>query len=383
MKIKLKSSPEQVELVQLMASKDRNKSYEAQAAISTLLAPLVAELFLQADITNLLYEDLPYNQGEDPSFPLDLYAHSPEGTNTIWSQNIAGGIPTNQVLPPINELRFTTYKIDSAISYDKKYAAMARLDVVGKALTQLMQEISLKQQKNAWAPFFFALANAAYTSLANNGGTALPSVWRTLNAGYFTLADLNKMFTGLKRLNSSWVGGTTEEKSSLTDLFLSPEIKEQIRGFAYQPVNTQGANVIAGTAASGVIALPEEERAKIFNSAGIDTIFNVALHELNELGINYKFGQLFQYAAGTNTFATYANSGAATFNSASSDLIIGVDANRTTCYRPVEKDADTGSTFTLVPDDQFFVRSNKIGLYGSLTEGRTIIDMRNAIANIV
>lgn len=383
MKIELKRTDEQVELVKLMASSDRNKSYEAQAAISTLLSPVVAELFLQADITNLIYKDLPFNQGEDPSFPLDLYAHDPEGVNVIWSQNMAGGIPTNQVLPPINELRFTTYKIDSAISYSKKYARMARLDVIGKAIEMLMQQINLKQQKNAWAPFFAALANASYTSLANNGGTALPSVFRSATAGNFTLADLNKMFTAMRRLNSSWVGGTPQETASLTDLFLSPEIKEQIRGFAYQPVNTQGANVITGTAASGVIPLPDAEREKIFNSAGVETLFSVALHELNELGIGYRFTQLFQAMAGANQFSTYAGSGTATFNSATTDLVIGLDANKTNAFRPVEVNADSGSTFTLQPDDQFLIRSNKLGLYGSLEEGRCILDMRNSLGLLV
>ncbi len=383
MKFELKRTPEQVELVKLMASPNKNVAYEAQAAISELLGPIVAELFLQADITNLIYKDLPFNQGEDPAFPLDLFANVPEGYNTIWMQNIAGGVPTNFMTLPVNEMRFSTYQIDSAISYLKKYARLARLDVVAKAIERLMQEINLKQQKNAWAPFFAALANASYNSLANNGGTALKSVFRSQTAAFFTLTDLNKMFTALRRLNSSWVGGTTTETTALTDLFISPEIKEQIRGFAYQPVNTQGSNVTTGTVASGVLGLPEAEREKIWNAAGTESIFNVALHELNELGVGFKFTQLFQAMAGGNNYTTYAGAGSATFNSATSDLVIGLDANKEFAYRPVETNADTGNEFSLQPDDQFLQRSEKIGMWGALTEGRVIIDMRPCVGLII
>lgn len=382
MKFELKRTPEQIELVKLMASSNRQVAYEAQAAISTLLAPVVGELFLQSDITNLIYKDIPFNEGEDPAFPIDIFFNVPEGYNQIWSQNIAGGVPTNFMTLPVNEVRFTTYQIESAISYLKKYAALARLDVVAKALERLMQEINLKQQKNAWAPFFAALANASYTALATNGGAAIPSVFRTASTGFFTLADLNKMFTALRRLNSSWVGGTTTEVSSLTDLFISPETKEQIRGFAYQPVNTQGANVVTGTASSGVVALPDAEREKIFNSAGVETLFNVALHELNELGAGYKFNLLFQAMAGANQYSTYAGSGTATFNGSSSDLIIGLDANKENAFRPVEIKADSGSQFSLVPDDQFLMRSQKLGWWGAVTEGRVIVDIRNSIGLI-
>lgn len=383
MKFELKRTPEQVELVKLMASSNRQVAYEAQAAISMLLAPLVAELYLQADITNLIYKDIPFNEGEDPAFPIDLYQNQPEGYNTIWMQNIAGGVPSNFMTLPVNEVRFTTFQIESAISYLKKYAALARLDVVAKGIERLMQEINLKQQRNAWAPFFANLANASYTSLMNNGGTPLKNVFRSANPGFFSLADLNKMFTALRRLNSSWVGGTTTESSALTDLFISPEIKEQIRGFAYQPVNTLTANNQTPGASSGVVTLPDAEREKIWNAAGVESIFNVALHELNELGVGYKFTQLFQAMAGSNTYTNYTGGGSATFNSATSDLVIGIDANKEVAFRPVEIKADSGSEFSLVPDDQFLMRSQKLGWWGAVTEGRVIIDSRPYLGVIV
>lgn len=383
-KLHLESNAEQVELVKLMGSKDRAKAYEAQAAISTLLAPIVAQLFDQADVTNLMYQKLTYNEGEDPAFPLDLFAGVPEGYFTIWQQNMAGGVPTNLVLQPTNELRFTPYTIESAVSFLKKYVRLSRVNVVAMAMNRLMQEINLKLQRNAWAPYLSALANANNIS-GQQGIGLLQNVFRSRTAGFFTLTDMNKMFTALRRLNASWVGGSTNEVASLTDLFMSPEVKEQIRGFAYNPVNSQGANVVAGTASSGVVTLPDADREKIFNSAGVDTIFNVSLHELNELGVGYRFNQLFQAVAGANTFSVYgtANSAGTTYDSTASDLVIGIDANKTNAWRAVEVSADSGSEFTLLPDDQFLMRSEKIGWFGQLTEARVILDTRNVIGVIV
>jgi len=44
--------------------------------------------------------------------------------------------------------------------------------------------------------------------------------------------------------------------------------------------------------------------------------------------------------------------------------------------------SETGATFDAVPDDQFVQRSDKIGFYGSLEEGRGCVDGR-AVAGIV
>ena len=44
--------------------------------------------------------------------------------------------------------------------------------------------------------------------------------------------------------------------------------------------------------------------------------------------------------------------------------------------RAVATDSESGDEFSLVADDQFVTRQSKIGYYGSLEEGRMIIDDR-------
>jgi hypothetical protein len=61
---------------------------------------------------------------------------------------------------------------------------------------------------------------------------------------------------------------------------------------------------------------------------------------------------------------------------ANQDLVIGLDRSRESLIRAVANDAETGSEFSLSADDQYSVRQQKIGYYGSLEEGRMVIDNR-------
>ena len=50
--------------------------------------------------------------------------------------------------------------------------------------------------------------------------------------------------------------------------------------------------------------------------------------------------------------------------------------------RAVAVDGDTGAELNLAADDQYSVRQNKIGYYGSMEEGRMVLDSR-AVTGIV
>ena len=70
------------------------------------------------------------------------------------------------------------------------------------------------------------------------------------------------------------------------------------------------------------------------------------------------------------------------FATAADEILIGVDASKEAFIRPIAQNADSGATFTAQPDDQFAQRSDKVGFYGSLEEGRVCIDAR-AVAGLV
>src|SRR5687767_13410726 len=111
MKIKFKETPEQLELISAMGSKNRVEAIAAQETFAALLAPTIGQVYNQADTTKLLYTDLPFREDQDPTFPLEIFTDVQEGYFTIWSQAMPGGLPTNTVHQPIEEIRFQIYKL--------------------------------------------------------------------------------------------------------------------------------------------------------------------------------------------------------------------------------------------------------------------------------
>ena len=194
------------------------------------MGPILAEVINNAPALSNLFTTLSFNPDDNPSIPLDLYYDiTAEDYITVYSQSMPGGLPTNHVAPTASELKFTTYNLDSAVSFDKRYASKSRLDVVGKTFTRVAQEILLKQERTS--------ANLVLGTLADTTDHLLTSKF----AGRFLLADLNALITKSKRVNESWSGGTpVSKRSGVTDLLVSPEVIEDIRGMAYNPINTEG-----------------------------------------------------------------------------------------------------------------------------------------------
>ena len=356
MKLKLKNTPEQVELIKAMASREGSVAKEAQEAFAAFIGPVVNKVLLEAATSSAVYTDLAYDEDDSPSIPLDLFQGEGEGLVSVWSQNVAGGLPTSTV-EGLSELKVSTYRLDSAVSFLKRYARRGRLDVASKAIERMTNEVLIKQERNAWAVVLKALADSGNTV---NMGSSAES---------FTLSSLNTLVKNVKRLNKSYANGTTNSSYGLTDIFVSPETMSDIRAFAYNPV---GGNLATnGNTVTPVTDLPAGVREEIYRGGGTQEIYGISIHELVELGADQKYTKLFnEFFTGTPTAFTDSD-----------DLIVGLDLTKDAFVRPVARNADSGSTFTAMPDDQFVARSEKIGFYGSLEEGRVCIDSR-AVAGI-
>lgn len=353
MKLKLKNTPEQVELVKAMGSRDATVAREAQEAFAAFIGPVVNKVLLEAATSSAVYTDLPYDEDDSPSIPLDLFQGEGEGLVSVWSQNVAGGLPTSTV-EGLSELKVSTYRLDSAVSFLRRYARRARLDVASKAVERMANEVLVKQERNAWAVVLKALADSGNTVAVGSSGET------------FSLSKLNTLVKNVKRLNKSYANGTTTSAYGLTDIFVSPETMSDIRAFAYNPVG--GTVGTAVTTNAGGTDLPAGVREEIYRGGGAQEIYGITIHELIELGPNQKYNKLFNEFY-TGTFAD------------SDDLVVGLDLTKDAFVRPVARNSESGGTFTAMPDDQFVARSEKIGFYGSLEEGRVCIDSR-AIAGI-
>ncbi len=382
MKITLKNTPEQVELVKAMASRDRNVAYEAQTALAEFIGPVLAEVMNQAPALSNLFTTLQYNSDDNPSIPLDLYFDvADEDYVQVYSQSRAGGLPTSEVLPTSAELKVATYSIDSAVSFDRRYAAKSRMDVVAKTMTRVAQEILLKQNTISAQVILKALAAAE-----TNG---IKHVMSSTADNRFVLADLNSLLTRSKRIATSFAGGTPDARSGrgVTDIICAPEIVEELRSIAYNPIATKTAP--AGTTVTNT---PDFIAQEAYNAAGAPSFYGIGVIELNELGgfgpatasHSQKFDKIFKQHAGNTQYAKADGTVGASqvFTADQDSLVIGIDRSRESLVRPVAVDAENGAEFNLIADDQYSIRQSKIGYFGSLEEGRIVLDDR-ALAGVI
>lgn len=359
------NNKKQVELIKAMGSQNKLVAAKAQEAFAAFLGPVVQEVLLHAGTSNLIYREDRYNEDDSPSYPLDLYYGESENYIQTWSQTMAGGLPTSEV-SNVREMKIATYRLDSAVSFNKAYARKSRLDIIAKAVERMTQEVLIKQERNAWAVVLKALAEAS----TNNAGHTITSTTQNV----FGVDDVSRLITLIKRFNTSWAGGTTQQYNGLTDLFVSPEIKQQIRHFAFNPMNTVGSQ------STGPVALPDAVREQIFRSAGAEEIYGIMLTDLVELGVSKKYNKLFStFASGNIAHSSQA------FDWTDDEILIGLDLSqgRDAFVRPVAQQAESGGVFSIFPDDQWVARSDKAGFYGFLEEGRVCLDSRAIVGLVV
>ena len=363
MKMKLKNTPEQVELIKAMGSKSPEISRPATEAFAAFIGPVVRRVLEQANTASYVYTDVEYDEDDNPSYPLDLFydQNGKDPYTTIWSQQMAGGLPSSQVSGNA-ELKIATYKLDSAVSFLKKYARKSRLDVVSKGIERMANEILVKQDRNAWAVVLKGLSEAKGKWGTETAGSNIVNLSGT-TAGAISLANLNTLITKMKRLNASYANGTPAAAYSkgITDLFVSPEVVANFRAISFTAFEDAATAEQVG---SGI-------KDEMWRAGGFGNIFGMNVVEMYELGQGQKYQTLFDSLKGANTFDTAAD-----------DLLVGIDRSVDAFVRPVARNSETGSTFTALPDDQYATRQDKVGFYGGLEEGRVLLDARALVGLI-
>ena len=369
MEIKLKKTDDQIELVKAMASRDRNVAYEAKAAIAELVGPIISEVINNAASISNLYTTMFFGEDDNASIPLGLFHDiTDEDYIRIHSQTVAGGLSSNELYPSHDELKFKTYQLDSAWSFNKKYAQKARVDVVSQIFTRMAQEFLLIQEKTSVNQLAGALVTADTKILG--AAAAGNHVLTATTADRLALHDFNKLITLSKRIWTSFSGGTpsTGIRVGITDLIMSPEMTEEIRSMAYQPVNTRSGAVTTSGATS--IPATDEMRNSIMKSAGFPSIFDINIIELFEMGVGQRYNKLFDVM---NT----KKGSPVTFTQASQEILIGVDRSKSNALvRPAMVGEGYSTEVVVTVDEQFLDRSKKVGWVGEVNEGRLVLEDR-------
>ena len=228
----------------------------------------------------------------------------------------------------------------------------------------------LKQERAAFNVLATALIKGSTISSAGGSSAAGNHVIRTSATDRFVLHDLNRLLTLSKRINSSFVGGTPVggTASGVTDLMVSPEMVQELRAMAYNPINTAGAPLTSALLDS--IPATAEIRNSVYNSASLPQFYGFNIMEVSELGKSQRFNDIFA------TINTAEGDPVSAFATDDDEIMIGVDRTKDALIRPVVLDEGNTGDLSVLVDDQFSVRQNKIGYYGKVEEGRGCIDDR-------
>jgi hypothetical protein len=367
--IKIKQNAEQVELVRAMGSKDKLTSQAAQESFAAAIGPVIGTVLDQAGTASAIFENWGFTGDDAPSFPLDSFFGEGAGLITTWSNtSIAGGLPSSQI-ESAGDMKLTVYILESAVNFRKQYARKSNFNVLSMAVGRMVNEVLVKQERQAWSCLLRALGEARTDSADH--------ILLATTQNVLQIDDFNRLLTLGKRLNRSYAGGTPVGivSAGTTDFYMSPEMKEQIRGFAYQPMNTRA---VPNTDESTALGLPDAVREEIYRGAGDTAIFGKNITELNELGLTYKYNVLFNQYAPAGIAASAAN-----FSPTTDELVLGLDLSLGVFIRPVETDSDTGSTVDVQSDDQFYNRSDKVGYWLRLNEGRVVLEGKALVGLIV
>ena len=369
MKIRIQETPEQVELIKACASKDKLIAEEARAAVAELVGPVISEVINNAPSVSSLYQTLAFSEDDNLSIPLDLFHDvTDEDYIRIHSQSVAGGLSTNELYPAHDELKFKTYTLDSAISLDKKYLRKGRSIDISKVFTRMAQEFLLKQEKTSINQLLGALI--AGDTKVNNTSAAGNHIIRSTTQNQLQLDDFNRLITLSKRLWSSYSSGTPVggPMVGVTDLLMSPEMVEELRNMAYNPVNTRSGKVETSGATS--IAATEDMRKQLMSQGGLPTFFGIGIIEILEMGINQRYNKIFDALDGSITY------GGTAFDQTTDEIIVGIDRSKESLIRPAVREEGVSTEVSVQVDDQFVSRQNKLGWYGKIQEGRIVLEDR-------
>jgi len=381
--IQLKKTPDHIELVKAMGSRNKTVSMEAAEAFAAGIWPVIQQVIQQAGTASLIYNDYEFDEDTAPTIPLDFLHGEGAGVISTWSAGINGGLPTSEMFSS-DELRLSYYDIDSAVSFRKQYARKSNLNVLSNSVERMISEILVKQELQSWATICRALGEAS--TVVN--GVATGHTKPAGTAGVFLLDDLNNLITLARRINQSYAGGQPVNPYSKgpTDIFVSPEVKAQIRAFSYNPMNakigpTPAGSTIANFTSTTAIALPDAIREEIYRSAGTSSLFDINITDLIELSKDAKYSKLFSLYA-TGNIAP----GSAAYTAGTNEVIFALDLSKRAYIRGVQtsnQNPGDSAQVSVNVDDQFSLRADKIGFFAGVREGRVCADARSTLGIIL
>ena len=384
MKIKLKEKTEHIELVKAMGSRDNEASREAMRVFANLVGPLAKKVLDETNAIDGFYDTLSVGEYEPRTIPLDDYHNISDADYVRVSFSSRPGDLAYNQLTGADDVAFSTAFISSAIAYYKKYLKAGRINHAENGIRKMINEVRFKMKRQGIQPILDSLANTT-----TNGGKHLI---RANTPNQLGLDDFNRLQTMAARILTSGLGdtpaGIDNSTRAVDTLVMSPEMVEEIRAIAYQPMNTRAAVGTADKDSTG-IAAPEGVRESVYAAGGIPSIYGTEIIQLNDMGIGQDFNTIFDTLAGSTEYPdageAFDSSSTTAFAGSTDEFVLGIsrqiDVNG--LLKVEIADGETGANFNVSPDDQFVAREGKTGMFGEAEVGYLAVEPRNLFGLIV
>jgi hypothetical protein len=223
-------------------------AYRAFAA--ALTTPILQKLELDS-IMRQLFAVERLAPGAQASYPVAEDFEIP-----VWILPGLGYMAQNFIEGIGEEVYVPTFAINASGDWKITYARDSRVDIASKAATRAAKDLANYEEECGWRVIMPA-ATSAFSGKGLLGSRPAPIYEinpASTGAGYLSKELINKMMVGFKRTGRT-----------LTDLYVSPEDAADIREWTDTDIDPV-------------------TRREIFQAAGMGSIWNVQLHEVQHLG---------------------------------------------------------------------------------------------------
>ncbi len=322
-------------------------AYRAFAA--ALTTPILQKIELES-IMRTLFAVERLGPGAQAVYPIAEDFEIP-----VWVLPGLGYVAQNFIEGIGEEVYVPTFTIDASADWKITYARDSRIDIPQRAAARAAKDLANYEEECGWRVIMPA-ATSAFSGKGLLGSRPAPIYEinpASTGAGYLSKELINKMMVGFKRTGRT-----------LSDLYVSPEDAADIREWTDTDIDPV-------------------TRREIFQAAGMGTIWNVSLHEVQHLGATGMYninGSTSSYgkflADGGNTFNNYTldnpNVTAAdgTIDTLGETQILGFDLSANdSLVMPIRKDYEAH-------DDPTLLRVQKQGFFGWAEIGFACLDSR-------
>ncbi len=321
-------------------------AYRAFAA--ALTTPILQKLELES-IMRQLFAVERLGPGAQAVYPVAEDFEIP-----VWVLPGLGYVAQNFIEGIGEEVYVPTFAIDTAADWKLTYARDSRIDIPQRAAARAAKDLANYEEECGWRVIMPAVTSA-FSGKGLLGSRPAPIYEinpASTGAGYLSKELINKMIVGFKRTGRT-----------LGDLYVSPEDAADIREWTDTDIDPV-------------------TRREIFQAAGMGTIWNVRLHEIQHLGatgmynINGAASSYGKFLASGGTFNNYtldnANVTAAdgTVSTLGETQILGFDlTTNDSLVMPIRKDFEAH-------DDPTLLRVQKQGFFGWAEIGFACLDSR-------